>query len=140
MATNAGERRYDCHDRNYYNPPRCSYIKMPPEKLDYFLVLDFEANRYGQHCPRVKEIIEFAVLKMNVQTLEVEEIFHHYVQPTITPVIDPFITELTGITQDKVDDQLTLPEVLKEFREGVKSCFVTCSNWDFKKALPINCD
>ena len=36
-------------------------------------------------------------------------------RPTINTTLTPFCTQLTGITQDKVDNSPTLPEVLQEF-------------------------
>lgn len=118
--------------------------------MDYFLVLDFEANNDKGNRYAVKEIIEFPVLKVNAETLQTESEFHTYVQPTAYPEINPFITELCGITQDMVDGKPLLPDVLKQFHEwmkrerllegGVKFCFVTCGDWDLKTALPTNCD
>lgn len=115
------------------------------EKLDYYLVLDFEANK-----GTIQEIIEFPVLKVSAKDFKTEAEFHSYVQPVVDPVIDPFITSLTGITQDMVTGKPTLPEVLKSLDEwmrkeglledGVRFCFVTCGDWDLKKALPVNCD
>ena len=119
------------------------------EKLDYYLVLDFEANK-NQGKPDVKEIIEFPVLKVDARTFNTEAEFHSYVQPLAHPAIDPFIVDLTGITQGMVAGKPNLPEVLDQFdawmkaegllEEGIKSCFVTCGDWDLKTALPGNCD
>lgn len=134
-----------------YHPPHFGYMEMPTEKLDYFLVLDFEGVINKDHgSPDVMEIIEFPVLKINSRTLETESTFHTYVQPIIHKQLNPFCTELTGITQEMVDGQPTLPETLTLLddwmkREGllekdVNSCFVTCGDWDLKKGLPVNCD
>ena len=114
-------------------------------------MLDFEAvlNR-DERCPNVKEMIEFPVLKINVHTFETEATFHSYIQPIIHPKLNSFITDLTGITQDMVDGQPILPEVLKMFdgwmksegllNEGVNFIFVTCGDWDLKSGLSENCD
>ena len=129
-----------------YHAPRYEFNKLPTVKLDFFLVLDFEAI---PDCPDLKEIIEFPVLKVNARTLRTEAIFHSYVQPIIHPRITPLCTELTGITQNMVDGQPTLPQVLKSLddwmkregllEKGVEFCFVTCGDWDLKTALPVNC-
>lgn len=122
---------------------------LPTEKLDYYLVLDFEANNDKKSSYIIKEIIEFPVLKVSARTLETESEFHTYVQPARYPRIDPFITELCGITQDMIDGKPVLPDVLVQFHEWMKSqklldgvnfCFVTCGDWDLKTALPQNCD
>jgi inhibitor of KinA sporulation pathway (predicted exonuclease) len=133
-----------------YNPPKFNFQQLPTAQVDYYLVLDFEANNDRDSRYVVKEIIEFPVIKVNSRTLQTESEFHTYVQPTAYPRIDPFITELCGITQDKVDGKPELPVVLVQFdawmksegllKEGVKSCFVTCGDWDLKTALPTNCD
>lgn len=134
-----------------YHPPLFHYVETPTERLDYFLVLDFEAviNK-DPGCPDVMEMIEFPVLKINARTMATESTFHTYVQPVIHEKLNPVCTELTGITQDMVDGQPTLPETLalldewmkKEglLEKGVNSCFVTCGDWDLKKGLPVNCD
>ena len=134
-----------------YVPPKFRYKQLPTEKVDYFLVLDFEGviNK-DPGCPDVMEIIEFPVLKMNARTLETEGIFHTYVQPVIHPKLNSIATEITGITQEMVDGQPILQEVFtmldswmqKEglLEKGVNFCFVTCGDWDLKLGLTINCD
>ena len=136
-----------------YHPPNFRYEERPSEKQDYFLVLDFEADKHdekGSRAPEVMEIIEFPVLKVNARTLQIESTFHTYVQPVIHKELNPFITQLTGITQEMVDGQPTLNEALAMLDEwmrkerllekDVNSCFVTCGDWDLKKCLPVNCD
>ena len=119
------------------------------QHMDYFLVLDFEATCDNAVKIKPQEIIEFPVLKVNAKTMKMESTFHTYVQPTAHPVLTPFCTELTGITQEMVDGQPTLPQVLEQFHEwmsrnglleeGVTSCFVTCGDWDLKTMLPGQC-
>ena len=126
------------------------YTILPEEKIDYFLVLDFEGvNNKHLGGPDIMEIIEFPVLKVNALTFKTEAIFHTYVQPTIHPKLNPVCTEITGITQEMVNGQPTLPEVLnrldkwmrdeKLLDKGVTTCFVTCGNWDLNTCLPVQC-
>ena len=134
-----------------YYPPHFNYVETPTERLDYFLVLDFEGviNK-DRGSPDVMEIIEFPVLKINARTLETESVFHTYVQPVIHQKLNPVCTEITGITQEMVDGQPTLSDTLTMLDEwmrkesllekGVNICFVTCGDWDLKKGLPVNCD
>lgn len=124
-----------------YHPPNFRYEERPSEKQDYFLVLDFEADKRdekGSRAPEVMEIIEFPVLKVNARTLQIESTFHTYVQPVIHKELNPLITQLTGITQEMVDGQPTLNEALAMLDEwmrkerllekDVNSCFVTCGD------------
>lgn len=152
MATGSSvqERKLPNHPGKYY-PPKFHYKELAVEKVDYYLVLDFEGviNK-NEGSPNVMEIIEFPVLKINATTLETESEFHTYVQPTIHPKLNPVATEITGITQSMVDGQPTLPEVLGQLdvwmksqgllEKGVSFCFVTCGDWDLKSGLSINCD
>lgn len=126
------------------------YTILPREKIDYFLVLDFEGvNNKHLGGPDIMEIIEFPVVKVNATTFTTEAIFHTYVQPTIHPTLNPVCTEITGITQEMVDGQPKLPEVLdmldkwmiseKLVDKDVTTCFVTCGNWDLHICLPVQC-
>ena len=117
--------------------------------MDYYLVLDFEATCENNKRITPQEIIEFPVLKVNARTLETEAEFHSYVQPTVNTQLTAFCTQLTGITQDMVDGQPVLKDVMAAFHDwmnanglldpNVKSCFVTCGDWDLKTMLPRQC-
>ncbi|XP_065898742.1 ERI1 exoribonuclease 3-like [Dysidea avara] len=118
------------------------------EKIEYYLVLDFEATCDEKRTSRPQEIIEFPVLKVNATTLETESTFHTYVTPTVHPQLTAFCTRLTGITQKMVTDQPSLLKVLEMFdewmvKEKLKDnpniCFVTCGDWDLKTMLPGQC-
>ncbi len=119
------------------------------KRLDYYLVVDFEATCDDRKPPKPQEIIEFPVLKVNAKTLQTESVFHTYVQPTVHPILTPFCTELTGITQDKVNGQPRLTNVLENLHSWMESnglldpaisfCFVTCGDWDLKTMLPGQC-
>lgn len=120
----------------------------PANKIDYYLVLDFEATCEENKQIKPQEIIEFPVLKVNSSTMETEATFHSYVQPTARPTLTPFCTKLTGITQDMVNGQPSLLEVLRMFdewmtkenlKDNVNICFVTCGDWDLKTMLPGQC-
>ncbi|KAM8930241.1 ERI1 exoribonuclease 3 [Pelodytes ibericus] len=121
----------------------------PPQRYNYFLVLDFEAT-----CdkPQIhpQEIIEFPILKLNGRTMEIESTFHTYVQPVVHPQLTQFCKELTGINQEMVDGQPMLSQVMERVNEwmakeglldpSVKSIFVTCGDWDLKLMLPGQCE
>ncbi|KAA0188103.1 3'-5' exoribonuclease 1 [Fasciolopsis buskii] len=124
-------------------------MSRPAQYFKYFLILDFEATCEKHQKITPAEIIEFPVIKLNSQTLTTESIFHCYVQPKIHPYLTDFCTELTGITQDMVNDQPCLEDVLKKFDEFLREnqlllpessfAFVTCGDWDLKTMLPSQC-
>ena len=129
-------------------PSPFTFETLPPEKVDYYLVLDFEGvcnKDDGGPAANLMEIIEFPVLKVNAKTFETESEFHSYVQPTTHRLLNPICTRITGITQEMVDGQPTLPKVLESLHswmltEGlldkkVNFCFVTCGDWDLKTGL-----
>ena len=85
--------------------PKPKMGEMKPQKFDYLAVLDFEATcgRNGNQ-PKPQEIIEFPCALLNVRAgFEVEAIFHKYVRPVHHPLLTSFCTELTGITQVKIN-------------------------------------
>ena len=118
-------------------------------QVEHYLVLDFEATCDENETPEPQEIIEFPVLKVNATTMETEATFHAYVQPTAHPILTPFCTQLTGITQEMVNGKPSLMEVLNVFdqwmitenlKNNAKICFVTCGDWDLKTMLPGQCE
>ena len=137
--------------RQSYRPPEFEFEQLGAERVDYFLVLDFEgAFIDDEGSPNVTEVIEFSVLKINATTLRTESEFHTYVQPIIHPRLNSKCTEITGITQGMVDGKPILPDVLKQLDDWMKSegllspkvkfIFVTCGDWDLKSCISTNCD
>jgi len=134
---------------------RPSLSKMIP---NYLAVLDFEATCQDRLImPHwLHEIIEFPVVFLNLETGEVDFIFHSYVRPEEIPVLTEFCTNLTGITQDQVDDAPILEEVISQFvafldEHNLKpmydyptDCFsfvlATDGPWDCESFLLPECD
>ncbi|KAL3306864.1 ERI1 exoribonuclease 3 [Cichlidogyrus casuarinus] len=114
------------------------------------LVLDFEAT-CKENCNDEHEIIEFPVLAVDCQSLDIIAEFHRYVRPIHYPVLTDFCTDLTGITQQMVESQDTFPAVLQQFHTWLKelglveapNCpswiFLTCGDWDLRTMLPLQC-
>ncbi|KAJ3098450.1 hypothetical protein HDU97_003991 [Phlyctochytrium planicorne] len=111
--------------------------------MKHLLVLDFEAT-CGPSVPKEDaEIIEFPIVVVNIESKSIVDSFQTYVRPTIHPTLDPFCTELTGITQDQVDNGMSFPDALaaatqfsKQYWDH-KSVFVTCGDWDLRTMLPL---
>ncbi|CAG9531705.1 unnamed protein product [Cercopithifilaria johnstoni] len=121
------------------------------QNFDYFLVLDFEATcEEGIKIMPHQEIIEFPVIQLSGKNFEEVGRFHRYVRPTERPILTSFCTELTGIVQETVTNQETLPDVMNAFDKwlvdsnlisadhSMKSLFtfVTCGDWDLGVLLP----
>ncbi|KAK6111555.1 Exonuclease family protein [Brugia pahangi] len=121
------------------------------QNFDYFLILDFEATcEEGMKIMPHQEIIEFPVIQLSGKNLEEVGRFHRYVKPTERPILTSFCTDLTGIVQETVESQASLPEVLHAFDEwlldlnlintdhSMKSLFtfVTSGDWDLGVLLP----
>ncbi|XP_071616678.1 ERI1 exoribonuclease 2 [Heliangelus exortis] len=129
----------------------------------YLIVLDFEATCWTEPGRRRPEIIEFPAVLLNTATGEIESEFHSYVQPQEHPLLSEFCTELTGITQNQVDEGVPLNICLSQFLKWIhkiqkekkiifssdttscstsdtKPCaFVTWTDWDLGVCLQYEC-
>eukprot|EP00040_Diaphanoeca_grandis_P018423 m.96872 g.96872 ORF g.96872 m.96872 type:complete len:770 (+) comp26934_c2_seq1:144-2453(+) len=119
--------------------------------VDYLCILDFEATCDANTTPSPQEIIEFPTLLVSTATRKIVSEFHEYVRPDVHQTLSKFCTDLTGITQDMVDNGKPLKEVLKNHRDwllanglnpdnhleqGKKFIYVTCGDWDLRTCLP----
>lgn len=131
--------------------------------LDYILILDFEATCDNTKRPKPQEIIEFPSLLYNVETREIEDVFHFYIKPDVHPNLTQFCTDLTGITQEQIDnDGISLKDALYRHeiwlqekrliplhdfhdedgssQDGMHSMhsflYLTCGDWDLATCLP----
>lgn len=115
--------------------------------VDYLCVLDFEAQCEDNVRLNPQEIIEFPTVILDVKNNKIVSEFHTYVKPEQYPVLTDFCTQLTGITQDKVDNGVLLLDALKQHTQflqdngllkpdGPTMAFVTCGDWDLKTCLP----
>ena len=88
-----------------WKAPKPKMGEIRPQNFDYLIVLDFEATCGSKgHQPIPQEIIEFPCALLNVRKgFEVEAIFHQYVRPVKHPLLTTFCTELTGITQVRLN-------------------------------------
>ncbi|XP_015271603.1 PREDICTED: ERI1 exoribonuclease 2 [Gekko japonicus] len=134
------------------------------QEFDYLIVIDFESTCWRDGRTHYsQEIIEFPAVLLNTSNGEIESEFHMYVQPQEHPILSEFCTELTGITQNQVDEGVPLPICLSQFSKwiqkiqkekkvvfdsvrsnvaasGGKLCaFVTWSDWDLGVCLQYEC-
>ena len=114
----------------------------------YLCVLDFEATCWNTN-PKIdrQEIIEFPSmlyeLNLSNEVIYLGE-FSKYVKPILEPILSNFCTELTGITQEQVNNANIIQKVYNEHFTWLKSntpaeaeiYIVTCGAWDLKTMLP----
>ena len=114
--------------------------------MTILFVLDFEANCLKDKILYPQEIIEIPVIAYDTSTDKVIGQFHQYCRPFTQ--ITPFCTELTGITQEMVDQGDTFEFTLKKLGMWIHGMtnekkeeyiFVTCGDWDLKTALVGHC-
>lgn len=115
----------------------------------YLCVLDFEATCWNDDSYKLnrQEIIEFPSvlyeLNLKNEVIFISE-FSKYVKPVLEPVLSDFCTELTGITQEKVNNSNIIEDVYNEHHEWLKAntppnvdiYIITCGAWDLKTMLP----
>lgn len=93
--------------------PPCDYSQAIAKPIHFLAILDFEATCNNvKPAPYPQEIIEFPTILLNVETGQVESVFHTYIKPDVHPTLTPFCTELTGIRQEKVDHGISLANAL----------------------------
>ncbi|NWS37665.1 ERI2 exoribonuclease, partial [Probosciger aterrimus] len=133
------------------------------QRFGYLIVIDFEATCWQDAGRRTPEIVEFPAVLLNTSTGEIESEFHTYVQPQEHPILSEFCTELTGITQNQVDEAVPLNICLSQFLKWIqkiqmekkiifctdilsnstseaKACtFVTWTDWDLGVCLHYEC-
>ncbi|KZO95251.1 hypothetical protein CALVIDRAFT_483258 [Calocera viscosa TUFC12733] len=134
------------------------------QPFDAYLVLDVEATcEEGGGFDWPNEIIEWPVVLMKwsemdtsgrLSTLTPVAEFRSFVRPTWAPLLSPFCTSLTGITQSQIDPAPAFPEVLRRFREFlvgqglldertgeplVAYTFATDGPWDLRDFLVKQC-
>jgi inhibitor of KinA sporulation pathway (predicted exonuclease) len=133
---------------------------MTEQPFGHYVVLDFEANCKKDDERFFKEIIEFPLVLIDASTKQVKDRLQIYVKPKIHPKITDFCTELTGITQEDVENGVSLPVALEQTHEwlhkhGLVSAHITnytvpnhepvhfsfCTDgpWDFRDFLSPEC-
>ncbi|KAG0062856.1 3'-5' exoribonuclease 1 [Linnemannia elongata] len=91
-------------------------------RYDYYLCFDVEATcELGFRFEFPSEVIEFPVVLLDGSTLEIVDEFHSYVRPIHRPILSDFCKELTGISQETVDNAPTFVEVLARFEDWLTS-------------------
>lgn len=110
----------------------------------YYIVFDLEFNQdFSEsppgdgHEPRRPcfEIIQIGAVKLDPD-LNAVDTFQSYVKPSIYPEVNPFVTELTGITSLQLASAEMFPEIYDafvEFTGGSESVFCIWGSADLKE-------
>ncbi|KAK3813574.1 MAG: ribonuclease H-like domain-containing protein [Linnemannia elongata] len=107
-------------------------------RYDYYLCFDVEATcELGFRFEFPSEVIEFPVVLLDGSTLEIVDEFHSYVRPIHRPILSDFCIELTGISQETVDNAPTFVEVLARFEEWLTSHGIILSDHDTTTSTTI---
>ena len=95
---------------------------MGNQKLDKIVVIDIEACCWMGDPPpgQYKEIIEIGVCTVDLKTFKIDDVDGFIINP-IYSKISKFCTELTGLTQEVVDEGCLFMEACKKLREDYKT-------------------
>lgn len=106
----------------------------------HICVLDFEATCH-EKGKQNHEIIEFPSILYLLKDKKLTYIteFREYCKPTGNPLLSEFCTNLTGITQDKIDSADSFHNIFKRHQEWLKKhvenlddlVFLSCGAWDW---------
>jgi len=111
----------------------------------YICVLDFEATCWKDN--KNHEIIEFPsiLLEWNLKNNTIKEVsrIQIFVKPKLNPIVSDFCYELTGITQEQVNNGTDLKSAILQHFNWLKEnaplknvMMLTCGNWDLQTMLP----
>lgn len=103
-----------------------------------YIVLDFEATCWENNDNH--EIIEWPMALLNLSESKIQREFRTFICPD-ERVLSDFCRNLTGITQEQVDNGVFFPVALDAALEWMNDIprpimFLTCGNWDLKTMLP----
>lgn len=139
--------------KNHIKKEKLVQAKLAQEKrrneVHFYCVIDFEATCEKDN-PKdyIHEIIEFPAVLLDATTLEVVSEFHEYCKPQCKTQLTEFCQELTGITQETVDNADAFPEVLSKFEQWLtdhklgseyKFGVVTDGHWDMGLCFSRQC-
>lgn len=128
-------------------PPPTELIEeeVEGEVPECYVVIDFEATCFQKRLSRDEtEIIEFAAILVDKETMAPLDEFNYFVKPVIHPELSDYCLDLTGISQSDVDEAFRFPTVLRQFKswlaktEGKK---VFCSWGEYDRIqLEMECE
>ncbi|KAL0486969.1 exoribonuclease [Acrasis kona] len=125
------------------------------QRFRFLCVIDFEAtcDDYNvNHGDQLQEIIEFPAVLLDTEVLKVVDTFQVFIKPEVEPILTDFCKNLTGITQDQIDNGINLLDAMKRFDDwlhvthsvistGLERNFAIATDgpWDIKNMLFNDC-
>lgn len=113
-------------------------------RTTHYLVIDLEAtcddrttgNGVGEVPPNEMEIIEIGAVLADERTLQPVDEFQTFIQPVRHPILTPFCTQLTSITQDDVANAKGFRDAiadLRRFIDGREALFCSWGAYDLRQ-------
>lgn len=97
-----------------------------------FVIFDLEyttwqgaQDRHWMGDGEYKEIIEIGALKINFPDFTVVDKFNIYIRPVKNPILSAYCKELTGITQDQIDQGVPFAIGYEKFLKFCTDCLIT---------------
>ncbi len=102
----------------------------------HYIVFDMEFNQDFSTNPPISEgkpyfpfeIIQIGAVKLD-SALNTVSTFNRYIKPTVYPEVGTFITELTGITTDRLQGEQTFPSVYSDFLAFINDSDAILCSW-----------
>lgn len=98
------------------------------DKFKYMLCVDFEATcweKADQAKWKVQEIIEFPAVLVDLKTGQICDEFREYLKPREFPTLSDFCVNLTNISQQTVNQGISIEECLTRFDAWIKKVILT---------------
>ncbi|MFI3241626.1 MAG: 3'-5' exonuclease [Alphaproteobacteria bacterium] len=105
-----------------------------------FIIFDTEYTSWkgclenGRADWQKEEIVQIAALKINSQTLEVEDELNIYIKPKINPILSDFFIDLTKITNEIINQKgVDFKTAYKDFYNFSKGLMCFSHGWNLNK-------
>ena len=112
-------------------------------KNDKIICIDLEATCWDDSDPKtdgkeISEIIEMGYALIDVKTTNIETYGSHIIKP-LRSKISKFCTELTGLTQDQVDNGVRFDEACAMIRKDLGAKMRTWASFgEYDRAMVVD--
>ena len=109
-----------------------------------FIIFDLEFNQDVsslQNFDKTRSLNPFEIIQIGAIKLDLEfntvETFNRYVKPTFYTRINPFVTELTGITTEQLLTEGPFPEIYKAFTTFINESDSIFCTWGMSDIIEL---